>query len=253
MEIRKIIRVEETESTNLLALELGTNGAAAGTVIVAETQTSGRGRLNREWYSPPGTGLYFSLILFPKLIAADLPKITLAAGVAVCEVIESEYQLVPGIKWPNDLLLDGKKIGGILCETGPVRGDQLSRDTLVVLGVGINVSIPEVDFPNVLRNKATSLQAYSGKKYAKESLFEAILVNLETNIVLLEQGKFEKILEKWRTRDALKEKILSWLDPAGNVVTGEALGIDDYGQYHIRDAQGAVHQVLSGDISPAES
>jgi BirA family biotin operon repressor/biotin-[acetyl-CoA-carboxylase] ligase len=158
-------RVAQAESTNSLALEMGKQGAAAGTVVVAETQTRGRGRQQRAWFSPPGTGLYFSVILRPQLDPVELPKITLVAGVAVCEAIEQACQVSFGLKWPNDLLFGGKKCGGILCETGPLTGTDNGRGILVILGVGLNITIPESTFPAELRARATSLLAATGRVY----------------------------------------------------------------------------------------
>jgi BirA family biotin operon repressor/biotin-[acetyl-CoA-carboxylase] ligase len=249
---RLMKRVAQTESTNSLALEMGKQGAAAGTVVVAETQTRGRGRLQREWFSPPGTGLYFSMVLRPQLEPIDLPKITLAAGVAVCEAIEQACQVSAGLKWPNDLLVNGKKLGGILCETGPITGTKDSRGILVILGVGLNITTPESAFPAELRARATSLLAATGLVYDKEDVLTVILAELDEIVARCEAGGFGDILARWRARDVLFGRTLSWLDPAGRVVTGRALGIDDNGLYHIRDTGGRVHSVVSGDIALTE-
>ena len=251
MKTRLMKRVAQTESTNLLALEMGKQGAAAGTVVVAETQTRGRGRLQREWFSPPGTGLYFSMLLRPQLDPIDLPKITLVAGVAICQALEQVCQLSPGIKWPNDLLVEGKKIGGILCETGPVTGTNDSRGILVILGVGLNITTPESVFPEQVRGKATSLLAATGREFDKDTILNAVLDRIDAAMARLEAGGFSTVLEQWRTRDVLLGKTLSWLNPAGLVVTGRALGIDGSGQYHVRDTRGRVHRVISGDINLA--
>ncbi len=252
MKKSSIQRVTQTESTNSLAMEMGRQSAAAGTVVVAETQTRGRGRLQREWFSPPGTGLYFSMVLRSQLDPIDLPKITLAAGVAVCEAIEQVCQVSPGLKWPNDLLIDGKKCGGILCETGPLTGTNDSRGILVILGVGLNITTPESAFPAELGARATSLLATTGRVYDKETILDAVLARIDDTITLLESGEFGAIFDQWRARDVLLGKTLSWLNPAGGVVTGRALGIDDHGLYHIRDTGGRVHSVVSGDITLTE-
>jgi BirA family biotin operon repressor/biotin-[acetyl-CoA-carboxylase] ligase len=248
---RLIKRIARTESTNSLAMELAMAGTAAGTVVVAETQTSGRGRLQREWFSPPGTGLYFSVVLRPQLPVVDLPKITLAAGVALCEALEQACQVAPGLKWPNDLLLDGKKCGGILCETGPLSGAADHNGIVVILGVGLNVTTPAAAFPEGLRPKATSLVAVTGRAYDKEEILTIILSRLGPVMTSCEAGEFGDILARWRARDVLVGRKLRWLDPAGRIVTGCALGIDDNGQYHIRADDGTVHPVVSGDITLA--
>ena len=143
-EDRPVIMLETTESTNTVAMELGKQGAAAGTLVIAESQTKGRGRLSRTWISPKGTGLYFSIILRPKLDLEDLPKITIAAGVAICKALEKATSVAPQIKWPNDILVDNKKCGGILTEAGPLTASDLP---LVILGVGLNISTPLSAFP----------------------------------------------------------------------------------------------------------
>ena len=251
MKSRLIRRVEKTESTNSLALELGRQGAAAGTVVVAETQTRGRGRLERQWFSPPGTGLYFSMILRPRLDPVDLPKITLAAGVAVCQALEQVCLVSPGIKWPNDILLEGKKIGGILCETAPISGTDTPPEILVILGVGLNITTPAEAFPEGVRGRAASLLTFTGQEYDKEQILEKVLTSIDDVILRMESGGIDVLLKQWQARDVFEGKTLSWLNPAGKVVTGRALGIDSSGQYHIRDTRGRVHRVVSGDINLA--
>lgn len=238
-----------TGSTNQDALELGRLGTAAGTLIVAETQTAGRGRLGRQWLSPPGAGLYFSLILHPRLMPADFPKITLAAGLAVCQAVEAETGLAPAIKWPNDLLLGGRKFCGILTEGEGLAGPR----PIVVLGIGINVSTPAAVFPEDIREKATSLLACSGRRYQRGPLLAAVLDRLEFTLAMLEGGCFPEILAEWRRRDGLADRRLSWVTPAGAVVSGFSLGPDDQGILRLRDDNGAVHEVLSGDLDLVKS
>jgi BirA family transcriptional regulator, biotin operon repressor / biotin---[acetyl-CoA-carboxylase] ligase len=236
-----------TGSTNLDALEAGRLGAAAGTLIVAETQTGGRGRLGRQWLSPPGTGLYFSVILRPRLIPADLPKITLAAGLAVCKGVEAETGLQPAIKWPNDLLLGGHKFCGILAES------EFSprNEPLVALGIGLNVNTPSTAFPAEFAGKATSLLIAAGRHYHRGPLLAAVLTNLDQALAQLEAGGFAKILAEWRQRDASTGRRLTWVTPAGAVVSGLSLGPDEEGVLHILDDAGVRHEVLSGDLTLA--
>jgi BirA family biotin operon repressor/biotin-[acetyl-CoA-carboxylase] ligase len=191
------------------------------------------------------------MVLRPQLEPIDLPKITLVAGVAICQALEQLCQLSPGIKWPNDLLVGGKKLGGILCETGPITGAGSATGILVILGVGLNITTPEAAFPGQVRGKATSLLVATGLKFDKDTILNAVLDRIDAAMARLEAGEFSTVLEQWRTRDVLLGKTLSWLNPAGRVVTGRALGIDNSGQYHIRDTRGRVHRVVSGDINLA--
>jgi len=239
-----------TGSTNDLALALSDTGAPDGTLIVADSQNAGRGRLEgRAWHSPPGTGLYFSLILRPRLAPADFPKLTLAAGLALCKGLESHAQCQPGLKWPNDLFLHGKKCGGILTETQALAG---AGQTAVVIGIGLNVNTPPEEFSGELRAKATSLLAETGTPYDRGPLLAALLAELDLVVARLEKEDFPGILAEWRQRDIHAGLQVSWLNTQGRVVTGISLGPDEEGFLHIRDAQGQSHSVVSGDISLAQ-
>ncbi len=246
---REIIRLKVTESTNSVALAAIEKEAASGTIVVADSQTGGRGRLNRNWLSPPGMGLYFSVILQPKLAAENLPKITLAAGLAICKAIETEYGIVPQIKWPNDLLLAGRKFGGILTETGALQIMPNGRRPSVVVGVGLNLYQPEGGFQAELKKSATSLSLHTDRKISKERLLEICVIAIEEMVLRLEKGHFPKILQAWKQRDATLGKILTWVTPQGKKVTGVSLGPDADGILHIKDQAGTIHEVLSGDVN----
>jgi len=248
---RQIIRLAITGSTNTEALALGRKGAGAGTVVVADTQTAGRGRLHRSWLSPPGMGLYFSIIMKPRLAPENLPKITLAAGVAICETVETTYALAPQLKWPNDLLLAGAKFGGILTETGPLPDAAAEQLPLVVVGVGLNLFPPPGGLPPGLKGRSTSLSLHTERAIDGEILLEASVAALEQYLLRLEQGDFPEILAEWRQRDGSRGRMLSWITPLGRKVTGISLGPDADGVLRIRDDAGAVHEVISGDISLA--
>ena len=238
-----------TGSTNDLALALCNTGAPHATLVVAESQSAGRGRLaGRTWHSPPGTGLYFSLILRPHLAPADFPKLTLAAGLALCKGLENHTPCRPGLKWPNDLFLHGKKCGGILTETQAVAG---AGQTAVVIGIGLNVNTPTEAFAGELHTKATSLSAATGDLYDRGLLITAILAELELAVARLEQGDFPAILAEWRQRDIHAGQQVSWVNTQGRIITGLALGPNEEGFLHIRDAENQIHCVISGDVSLA--
>ncbi|MBI5556944.1 MAG: biotin--[acetyl-CoA-carboxylase] ligase [Deltaproteobacteria bacterium] len=239
-----LIVLEETVSTNTYALELGRGGSSSGAVVIARGQTGGRGRLGKSWLSPPDSGLYFSVIMNPALAAPDLPEITLAAGVALCRAVSRVCASAPMIKWPNDLLLTGKKCGGILTEA------EFSKtgSPLVVLGIGLNVSTPAHAFPAELRDKATSLNQHARTAVCRLTLLKNILADLDTIMARLEAGGFAEILAEWRGFDATRGKRLTWVSTAHQAVTGLSLGPDNDGRLRIRDDQGTVHEILSGDI-----
>lgn len=243
-----VVFLSATASTNEDALALARAGAAAGTLVVAESQSRGRGRLGKEWLSPPGVGLYCSLILRPRLAPAELPRLTLAAGLAVSLAVEKICGLKPLLKWPNDLWLAEKKLGGILAEalfTGP--------EPVVVLGVGLNVNTDPATFPPILQDKATSLRQEGGRSLPRSRLLLAIREEILKMAARLEQEGFAGILEDWRRRDVLCGRQLDWLAQDGRVVRGMALGPDDDGLLRIRDDQGQIHEVLSGDLTLLQS
>ena len=241
-----IILLPETTSTNEVAMDLAEKGAEAYTVVVAEAQTGGRGRLGKKWLSHPGTGLYFSVILQPSLSFEDLPKITLAAGLAVAKAVEGLTDFKIGIKWPNDLILDGCKLGGILCESTKM---QVEGRSMVILGVGINVNTPKSAFPEELRDKAISLHNVNGSEHNRGNLLKSILIEIKKQIELFERKGFALILSKWRQRDVTFGRELTWLTQAGEIVKGISMGPDESGQLLIKDRKGKIHDVLSGHIS----
>jgi BirA family biotin operon repressor/biotin-[acetyl-CoA-carboxylase] ligase len=237
----------ETGSTNEVAAHLAGSNAPAYTVVAAETQSAGRGRLGKSWQSPAGSGLYFSLILRPALAPADLPKITLVAGLAVCLAVEKVTRLPLLIKWPNDILLGGRKLAGILAETVVVP----DRRPAVVLGIGLNVNTPATVFPADLRGKATSLFIHAGREYQRSALLIAIVAEIKRQVGRFERDGFAEILTEWRQRDAYLGRELTWVALDGALVRGISLGPDDNGQLRVRDRRGRIHEILSGDISLA--
>jgi BirA family biotin operon repressor/biotin-[acetyl-CoA-carboxylase] ligase len=248
---RKIIRLKVTASTNSYTLDLAKKGAAPGTVVIADSQTGGRGRLNRFWLSPTGKGLYFSLLLQPDLAAVDLPKITLAAGLAICKAVAGESAVNLQIKWPNDLMLVGKKLGGILTESGAVQHIVGDEKYFVVVGVGLNLYEPGGGFPDALKERATFLSCHTERKIVAEKLLERCITEIEAVVNRMEKRDFPAILGEWKQRDAIKDKELSWVTPQGKKVTGISLGPDADGILHIRDKTGIIHEVISGDVELA--
>jgi BirA family biotin operon repressor/biotin-[acetyl-CoA-carboxylase] ligase len=246
---RIIKKLGQIASTNGMAMELALQGAPAGTTVVAEGQSGGRGRLQRQWFSPSTGGLYFSVIERPKIPPADMPAVALGVGVAVCRAIEKECNLRPALKWPNDLLLSGRKVGGILCETG----SPASAASLVVIGVGINVAIPAELFPTELRERAISLTMLSSSNFSLETLLQTTLAEIDRVVLQMERDGVASIFADWRVRDGLQGQILSWVATDGRIIAGKALGLDDHGRYRIQDEAGKIQTVLSGDLHLASS
>lgn len=245
---RRIHFFDMVDSTNTLALRFAQQGAEPGTVIMAGSQSQGRGRLGKAWQSPAGAGLYFSIIMRPRLAAEDLAKITLAAGLALCKGITMTSGIEPLLKWPNDLLVEQKKMAGILAEGRGAGND----GPLVIIGIGLNVNTPAWAFPDELAGKATSMRIAAGRFFDKGVVLTTLLDKIDLEVGRLQDGDFTGILNDWRAKDACAGKWLTWLTPAGQKVTGKSLGPDAEGLLHIRDAEGITHRVISGDLELAQ-
>lgn len=170
---REIIVLAETHSTNDLAAQAGRDGAAEGLVIFAESQRAGRGRLNRKWISPPGKGLLFSVLLRPERPPAEWPQLTFCAALAVANAVEAFCSAAVTIKWPNDVLVNGRKIAGILLET------HQKPTPYVVLGIGLNVLQTKADFPVELQERVTSLAIVDGFPLDRRAVAAGLLSRLE--------------------------------------------------------------------------
>jgi BirA family biotin operon repressor/biotin-[acetyl-CoA-carboxylase] ligase len=235
---------ETLDSTNDLAKALAAQGAPEGTVVVTETQTSGRGRLGREWDSPPAVGLYVSLVLRPMLPPMELPQITLTTAVAVVRAVRRVAGLAPGIKWPNDLLINGKKLGGILTEM-ETESDRIRH---VVVGLGLNVNNPA--FPPELASTATSLAlAAGGRRFSRVNLLQAWLEEFEALYErFLNQG-FAEILEEWKGFTETLGKMVT-VRQGPREISGQALDVAPDGALLLRIANGEIVRVTSGEITP---
>jgi len=250
MKIPKLHRYTSLVSTNKTARECVLKGAVHGETIVAEHQSRGRGRLGKSWQSPAGKGLCFTIILQPQnLKTEDFSKITLAAGLAVAKQLELITSLKVFLKWPNDVYINEKKCCGILAET--VTGKNTAKPS-IVLGVGVNISTEKDDFPEEIRNSATSLYLETGIHYPPMKILEALHYEIMVQCDRLENKGVSNILQEWRKRDFLIGKKLNWLTNAGTVITGISEGPDEDGHLMVRDAEGRLFEVISGDISLAE-
>jgi BirA family biotin operon repressor/biotin-[acetyl-CoA-carboxylase] ligase len=231
----------EIGSTNDEARRLAQAGAPEGTLVAADTQTAGKGRAGRRWLTPPGTGLAFSLVLRPALAPAHAVRLTMLAGVAAAEAVESVSMRPVALKWPNDVLVEGAKAGGILVESG-LMGDRLNY---AVVGIGLNVSAappPEVvDFP------ATALQTAGAPRVNRWHLLRAILTRMEAHYPLLTSSNAEAMAELWAARLAWLGESVAVRGLEGDVV-GRAEGVAADGALIIRLPSGEARRVLAGDV-----
>ena len=230
-------------STNEQVKELAREGAGEGVVVIAEEQTSGKGRRGRKWHAPPGTGLWFSLLVKPQLQPNQAPFLTIIAALAVYQAIE---QLLPGgdliIKWPNDLLLGGKKICGILSELNADMGGI----NYAVIGIGVNVN--QTDFPDELVEIATSLQRYFNQPVDRTVLLQVILKWLEEYYRRLVAGDWAGILAAWKEHLAIEGKKVQIIS-GEQTYWGRVIELSSQGELVIKDEQGVIHTFWSGDVS----
>ena len=235
--------VESIDSTQKLAKELANNDAEEGTLVVADEQTSGRGRLARQWSSPKGKGVWMSLVVKPNIPLIQAPQLTLLTAVAVAQAIEEVIEAKPQIKWPNDILLDGKKVTGILTEM-QAESDRIHS---IIIGIGINVNQSENDFLDELREIATSLCIQTGQVQSREQVLNAVLTKLERLYEVYCSEGFTPIKVLWESYAISVGKIITATTPQQKIV-GEALGITDQGVLLMRDAQNVIHSIYSADI-----
>lgn len=241
---QKIFFSNAVDSTNKWAKELVKLGASEGTVAVAETQTCGRGRLKRRWFSPKG-GLWFSVILKPKVKPAEAAKLMLAAGLAVAEVLRRLYSVEVETKWPNDVLVNGRKVCGILAEMNTI--DERVNYAIIGVGINANFDVKKV-LPKKLWESTTSLKNELDKTVRIGELFRAVLEELE-NVYRLFLGEgFSPILNKWKGYAAFLGGQVEVASGTEKWV-GLALDVDSDGSLLLRLENGVVKRVVVGDVS----
>lgn len=233
------------DSTNNRARELALEGADEGTLIIAETQLEGRGRLSRSWISPRGKGIWMSLILKPDLSPDQAPHITAIAAVAIRKALNRATGLVIGIKWPNDIIIDGKKVCGILTE---MHAD-IDRIYYVVVGIGINVNMTQEDFPVELSSTATSLRIALGRNLDRRQLIALIMEEIEEiYYTYLENRDFKQILDLCRQYSVTLNRPVKVIG-RDTSFEGFAVDFDEDGSLLVKKDDGNIIKVMSGDVS----
>ena len=240
-----VLYFESTDSTNTRAKELAAAGAPHGTVLIADHQTGGRGRLGRSFLSPAGTGVYLSVILRPHCPPAQLMHLTCAAAVALCDAVEDTAGIRPGIKWTNDLVYGGRKLAGILTE---LRLTPEGLAEYAVVGAGINCCQQIEDFPGELQAMAGSLSMAAERPIDRARVAAAMIRSLyEMDQKLLTEK--EAIMDRYRRDCITLGREVSLLKADGSVRYGTALNVDDEGALVVRFRDGNVEAVNSGEIS----
>ncbi len=238
---------ESVGSTNEVAKQMARDGAPEGLLVIAEEQTGGKGRLGRTWASPPGVGIWMSVVLRPPLPPYEAARLTLCAAVAVAAAVQVSTGVPAGIKWPNDIVVQDRKVCGILTE---LEADW-DRVNFAVVGVGINVNTPAADFPPELQATATSLLAEAGRPVARAPLVRAILVGLEEAYLQTLDGHFDRVLERWRLFSATlgREVHILPVNPGQPGYVGLAEDLDPDGALVVRLPDGERRRVLAGEVS----
>lgn len=238
-----IVYFSSTGSTNDVAKQIAEQGAAEGTLVVAEEQTGGRGRLGRKWVSPQGTGIWMSLILRPQILPQDAPKITLVAALALVKAVRSLTGLQVSIKWPNDVVYQEQKIVGILTEmTG-----ELDRVKYLVVGMGINVNTQQEDFPEELRPIATSIFLQTKQQQSRVALVQGVLKHFEDLYLTFLSGDFASILAEWKANCSTIGKDIRVTGLRQSLV-GKALDVAHDGTLQLQLSDGTITSVVAGDI-----
>lgn len=230
---------DEVNSTNEKANELAAN-VEEGMVIIAEKQKEGRGRFGREWASPKG-GAYVSVILKPKISPIDAPKITLIAGIAVAKVIR-KLGLDAKLKWPNDVLIHGKKVCGILTRVGTKDG----KIDYIIVGIGINVNVDISTSLKGFQKSATSLKEEFKKEVSTEKIIEDILYEIEINYETFKKGNIDYLLNEWKKlSDTIGKKIK--IKMRTKVIEGEAVGVTREGELVIKLEDDSFKNIIAGE------
>lgn len=237
----------ELASTNSQAWQLAEQGAADGEIVVAEAQSAGRGRLGRQWASPPFANLYLSIVLRPRLAPTEIAQVTLMAAVALADAVSGFIPNRPTIKWPNDILVDGKKLAGILtelaCDENGVK--------FVILGIGVNVNYQPAAMPAAIGGRATSMLALVQSEVPREAFLTRLIQDLDRCYGVLESAGFSALAPRWESYFGLRGAAVK-VAMVNETLIGRALGLDRDGALLVEDASGVRQRVLAGDVIPIE-
>lgn len=241
---RDIQVFQETSSTNDVVEKLARDGLREGVVVFAESQTKGRGRLGRKWVSPARKGLWFSVLLRPDLRPQAATQLMVAAATSLARAIRQQSDLIPEIKWPNDLLIRGKKVAGILTELSA----ELDHIKYVILGIGVDVNLITADFPPELRKLATSLKIETGRSLPRGELAAAILRELDADYARIANRQFSVIAEQWQQFCSTLGRRVS-IRIGDRVIRGLAESLDEDGALLLRSEHGHLERIIGGDVT----
>jgi len=241
---KEIHHYDMVPSTMNIAMDLAIKGCKEGTIVCAEGQYKGRGRLSRFWSSPKHKGIYFSLVLRPNIPATESPKLTLLSAVSVCEAIRNFTKSDCLIKWPNDLIIDNRKVGGILTEMSA----ETDMVKFIIIGIGINVNTPE----SLLPAHATSLKEKTGSRISRVELLREILSCIDKEYILFCRDGFKSVTAKWKKfSTTLGHRVRVHFHK--EYVEGQAVDIDGQGALLLKRDSGSIDRITAGDIVKVRS
>jgi BirA family biotin operon repressor/biotin-[acetyl-CoA-carboxylase] ligase len=242
---RSLICLAEIDSTNARVRQLAEEGAAEGTVLIADRQSAGRGRLGRRWESPSAVNLYCSILLRPQIPVQQAPQLTFLSAVAVAETLHQLYQLPARVKWPNDVLVDGRKIAGLLNEMNA----ETEQIHFVILGIGVNLNMAAGQFPQELNYPATSVLLETGAAIDRVAFARNFLQRLDRYYgEFLDEG-FVPIRRRWESLCDLMNVPVQ-VDQTPGILRGTVVGLDSDGALRLQLDDGRVERVLAGDVRP---
>jgi BirA family biotin operon repressor/biotin-[acetyl-CoA-carboxylase] ligase len=239
------IRVfQKTTSTNDVIEKLARDGVREGVVVFAESQTSGRGRLGRKWTSPGQRGLWFSVLLRPDLRPQEATRLTVASATALTRAVESAADLKAEIKWPNDILINGRKVAGVLTELNA----ELDHVKYIVLGIGVNVNLNAGEFPPELRKSATSLKMETGAAVSRPELAAAVLRELDEDYHRVCAGQFAAVADEWEAKcSTLGHEVV--IRTGDRQLRGRAESLGEDGALLLRTDHGHLERIIGGDVT----
>ncbi|MBI5485369.1 MAG: biotin--[acetyl-CoA-carboxylase] ligase [Deltaproteobacteria bacterium] len=241
---QSLVCLKQTLSTNADAFKLAEQGAAEGTVVMADSQNAGKGRRGRFWASPEGVNLYCSAVLRPLIMPHQAPQLTFLSAVAVARAIEATTALKPEIKWPNDVLISGRKVAGLL--------NEMSAETdginFVILGIGVNLNMTADQFPDDLRHPATSIMLESGSKVVRSHFAASVLNELDKLYAVFLLSGFAPVRQEWQQRCNAGGRQIVVSDAGVDCLSGLFAGIDEDGALLLQTGSGRIERVVSGDV-----
>lgn len=240
---REVFYYDEADSTNIRAKSAGETGGSHGALFVADEQTAGKGRRGRAWESPSGSSIYMTILLRPKISPVKAPMLTLVMALSVADGIRQVTGLDTLIKWPNDIVLNQKKVCGILTEMST----EIDYINYVVIGVGINVN--QESFPDIIRDTATSLKAETGRSFRRSEIIAAVMERFEKYYeTFLKTEDLSGIQETYNNILANRDKDVRVLEP-GNEYDAHAIGINEKGELIIKTPDGTKKNIFAGEVS----